>query len=144
MNRQQALDCGVTTAHIRSQVHRRRWVAVHRGVYVAHTGPLTWTQRAWCAVLDTAPSALSHESALHAGAGGGSDRGPIHVSVDAHRNVRRRPGVVVHYRADLAAEFGLIVELDGRLTLVLNREGWAGRPHPCDAPDCVVGQERAA
>ena len=102
VSRQQVLDCGVTTAYARSQLRRRRWVAVHRGVYVAHTGQLTWIQRAWCAVLDTTPSALSHDSALDAVSGNDTSRGPIHVSVDGHRNVRRRSGVVVHYRADLS------------------------------------------
>ena len=47
-------------------LRRREWARVHPGVYVAHTGPLSWPQRAWSAVLLVAPAALSGSSALHA------------------------------------------------------------------------------
>lgn len=96
--RRQALDCGVDVAYIRRRL-RREWVTVHPGVYVTHTGPLTWLQRAWAAVLDAAPAVLSHQSAVQAVLHNGS--GPIHISVDRRRRVTRRPGVVVHYRSDL-------------------------------------------
>ena len=75
-------------------------MAVFSGVYVTHTGPLTWVQRAWCALLQTTPSALSHGSAWLLLTGQGPMSGPIHVAVDARRNLRRVDGVVVHYRSD--------------------------------------------
>ena len=40
-------------------VRRRELVIAHPGVYVNHTGPLTWEQRAWVAVLACWPAALS-------------------------------------------------------------------------------------
>ncbi|WP_308191562.1 type IV toxin-antitoxin system AbiEi family antitoxin domain-containing protein [Gordonia liuliyuniae] len=101
VSRRQVLACGLGTAYLRRQLRRGSWVAVYEGVYVTHTGPMTWVQRAWCAVLDAAPAALSHRSALCAVTGVvGEANGPIHVCVDARRSVTRRPGVVVHYRTD--------------------------------------------
>ena len=76
---------------------------MHRGVYVDHTGPLTWRQRAWAACLAAWPAALSHESALRAGDGPGR-RGPdgevIHVAVRPGRRALGLDGVRVH---DLAS-----------------------------------------
>ncbi|WP_228461161.1 hypothetical protein [Gordonia spumicola] len=100
MSRSQVLGCGLDTNYVRSRLRRRDWVQFYRGVYLTHTGEPTWRQRAWAAVLDAAPAALSHESAVHAVLGGGS--GPIHIAVAAHRSVGRRPGVVLHYRSDFA------------------------------------------
>ena len=81
-------------------MRRHEWRQVHPTVYVDHTGPLTWLQRAWAAVLLYAPAALSHVSALRALDGPGRrdrvDSEPIHVAVDRTRTVRRHPGVVVH------------------------------------------------
>lgn len=95
--RGQILESGRSTALIRRNLRRREWVAVYPGVYVTHTGPLMWRQRAWAAVLDASPAALSHASAL--ADAGSSDEEPIHIVVDQRRRVTRRPGVVVHYRS---------------------------------------------
>ena len=77
---------------------------VHRGVYVDHTGPLTWRQRAWAACLAAWPAALSHQSALRAADGpgrrDGDDDGPVHVAVASGRRALGLAGVRVH---DLAA-----------------------------------------
>ncbi|MCF8608215.1 hypothetical protein L5I01_33175 [Gordonia sp. HY442] len=100
VSRRQVLECGLDSAFVRRRLRRREWVAVYDGVYVTHTGPMTWTQRAWCAILYAAPSALSHESALFSHTGDGDGRGPIHIAVKAHRSLRGRPGLVIHYRAD--------------------------------------------
>jgi hypothetical protein len=43
--RRQALEAGLTDNDIRRRLRRREWVSVHPGVYVDHTGPLTWLQR---------------------------------------------------------------------------------------------------
>lgn len=56
---------------IARMVRRRELAVVHPGVYVDHTGTLTWKQRAWAAVLLTWPAALSHDSAVRAGEGPG-------------------------------------------------------------------------
>ncbi|ALG85873.1 hypothetical protein ACH46_17005 [Gordonia phthalatica] len=96
----QVMEVGPGRAYFRRQVRRRAWVAVYPGVCVNHTGPLTWRQRAWCAVLDAQPAALSHRSALRAANPKyyqGRDDEPIHIVVDASRRVPARPGIVVHY-----------------------------------------------
>lgn len=95
ISRRQALAAGLKPPGIRRLVRRREWVVVHPGVYVDHTGPLTWSQRAWAAVLAVAPGALSHGSAL------GEHHGPIHVAVDRSRTVVPPAGVVRHYLSDL-------------------------------------------
>ncbi len=96
--RHQLLAVEVTDAEIERKLRRREWARVHPGVYVEHTGPLTWEQRAWAAVLFFAPAALSGTSALRAAnlrGHGQSDGAPIRVCVDADRTVRSRPGIVV-------------------------------------------------
>jgi hypothetical protein len=82
-------------------LRRREWVRVHPGVYVDHTGPLTWDQRAWAALLYAAPAALGGRSALRAhGVRGHDTDDVIHVVVDSTRKVRRQPGVRVQRISD--------------------------------------------
>jgi len=96
ITRSQALGFGLQAHDVRRLVRRRDWTPVHPGVYVDHTGPLSWEQRAWAAVLAVAPAALSHASAL------GPHPGPIHVAVDRSRTVLAPTGVRRHYVTDLA------------------------------------------
>lgn len=71
-SRRQALEAGLRPHDIRRLLRRREWAVVHPGVYVDHTGPLTWRQRAWAAVLYAgAGAALDRESAIRAEAGPG-------------------------------------------------------------------------
>lgn len=94
---------GESDATIRRRIRRREWAQVHPGVYVNHTGPLTWLQRAWAAVLVAAPAALCHASAIRAADGPGRrdvDDAPIHVAVARDRIVRPPKGVVVHRISD--------------------------------------------
>ena len=56
--RWQALAAGATDSDIERRLRRREWARVSPGVYVDHTGPLTWRQRAWAAVLAVWPAAL--------------------------------------------------------------------------------------
>ena len=90
---------------LRRLLRRRELVQVHPGVYVNHTGELTWLQRAWAGVLCGAPAALTHQSAIRAANGpgkrGGDDRGPIHVAIDRTRSLKEPEGVVLHQLADL-------------------------------------------
>jgi hypothetical protein len=77
-------------------------VPVHPGVYVDHTGPLTWKQRSWAAVLYAWPAALSHRSALRDGDGPGrrdSSEAPVHLAIGRDRHVADVPGVVLHRTA---------------------------------------------
>ena len=105
ISRTQAQRLGATPADLRRLVRRRLWARVHAGVFVNHTGPLTWQQRAWAAVLHADPAALCAESALRAANGPGhrdhDDSGPIHLAVDRSRTVVPPPGVVLHRLADL-------------------------------------------
>jgi hypothetical protein len=64
VSRRQLRELGACDHDIARMVRRRDLVPVHPGVYAAHTGQLTWVQRAWVAVLACWPAALSHQSAL--------------------------------------------------------------------------------
>lgn len=108
ISRRQALDAGLGPHDVRRLVRRREWTQVHPGVFVDHTGPLTWVQRAWAAVLFSWPAALSGESALRAGDGPGSRdvlrEEVVHVAVDRRRTTLLAPeGVALHYVARLEA-----------------------------------------
>lgn len=92
ISRRQALDAGLREHEIRRLLRRNEWARVHAGVYVDHTGPLTWAQRAWAAVLYAAPAALCFDSAL------GAETLPIHVAVARHRTVlNETAGVRIHH-----------------------------------------------
>ena len=85
-----------------------RWQAVHRGVYVTHSGPVDRRQRRWVAVLAAGGgriallgglSALETVGFRHLGGLGGvkSGAGTVDILVPASLTVRRPPpGVVVH------------------------------------------------
>lgn len=92
--RHQVIARGHTPAFVARKLRRRDWVAVHPGVYVNHTGPLTWRQRAWAAVLACWPAALGGWSAIRAHEGPGRRRSgddrPIEVVV---RHGRRPPSL---------------------------------------------------
>lgn len=66
MSRRQAVDSGLDDADLRRLLRRRERAGVYPGVFVNHTGPLTWHQRAWAAVLHAYPAALCAQSALRA------------------------------------------------------------------------------
>ena len=99
VTRRQALDAGLRAHHIRRLLRRNEWARVHDGVYVDHTGPLTWRQRAWAAVLYAAPAALCLESALF---GKGE---VVHVAVARGRSgLAELPGVQFHHLAHLGEQ----------------------------------------
>ena len=54
VSRAQVLACGEREHDIRRRLRRREWSVVLPGVYVDHTGPLTWEQRASAGVLHAA------------------------------------------------------------------------------------------
>ena len=94
--RRQLLDAQLTQAHIDTLLRRRELVVAHPGVYVAHTGTPTWSQRSWAAVLYAGRSALHLGSALHQQGLDSAPRGPIHVAVDWTRRVAPQAGIHVH------------------------------------------------
>lgn len=93
-SRQQFLAGGWQPHDIRRAIRRRELAAVHPRIYVDHTGPPTWLQRAWAAVLFASPAVLAGESALHVD-GVLAASGPIVVAIDAARRVRAPNGVEV-------------------------------------------------
>lgn len=106
ISRSQALHAGLGPHDIRRLLRRREWAVAFTGVYVAHTGELTWLQRAWVAVLAAWPATLTHRSAIRAVSGPGlrghDDAGPLHVAVDrSRRTLVTPPGVVLHHLAAL-------------------------------------------
>lgn len=112
IGRRQALAAGLTATDVARRLRRREWVVVHPGVYVDHTGPLTWHQRAWAAVLACWPAALAGWSALRAHEGPGRrshrDDGPIDVVVRHGRRPPRLDGV----RARESRHFDATVQLN--------------------------------
>jgi hypothetical protein len=103
VRRAQALDGGMAPHDIRRMIRRNEWAIVHPGVYVDHTGPLPWLQRAWAGVLSVWPAALCGESALRAVEGPGRrDRDQtIQVVVEHHRRVTAPTGVRLRHSGRL-------------------------------------------
>lgn len=103
VSRRQVLEIGLSAHDLRRLERRRELARVHPGVYVDHTGPLTWLQRAWAAVLYAAPAALCDASALRGvdDAVRPGDDSLIHVAVDRHRRILAPPGVRIHRIAHL-------------------------------------------
>jgi len=96
VSRRQVLAAGGTENDIERLIRRRAWTRVHAGVYVDHTGALTWNQSAWAAVLLLAPAALSGGSALRAhGIRGHDGQSCIEVAVPATRHLVAREGIRV-------------------------------------------------
>jgi hypothetical protein len=89
--RWQALAVGATDSDIERRLRRREWARVSPGVYVDHTGPLAWRQRAWAAVLAVWPAALDGRSALRAHGLREPAEPRISVVVDHSRRVDARP-----------------------------------------------------
>jgi hypothetical protein len=100
ISRRQVIACGGRDHDIARLLRRRLWARVHDGVYVNHTGQLTWDQRAWAAVLYYAPAALDGDSALRAyglrrAGSPRRDDEPLRVVIADHRCVTRVSGVKV-------------------------------------------------
>ena len=91
---------GVTRVDIERRLRRNELRRVHPRVYADHTGPLTWTQRAWAAVLYAAPAFLCWARLEQPR--GRDVGGPIHVAIDRSRRVRPQDGLVIHRLAGLA------------------------------------------
>lgn len=104
VSRRQLLAAGRTESELRCWLRHRLLVVVHPGVYVDHTGALTWRQRAWAAVLLAWPSVLAGPSAIRAVVPWSRqvpEAGPIHVAVRHGRKVDEPEGVRVVQTRDL-------------------------------------------
>ncbi|RHW26803.1 hypothetical protein D0Z08_11390 [Nocardioides immobilis] len=103
--RRQALAAGMTPIDVARMVRRSEWVQVHRGVYVNHTGHLSWNQRAWAAVLACWPAALDGWSAVRAHEGPGRRAGDRAIAiVVAHERKVVAPAGVIPRRARAFAD----------------------------------------
>jgi hypothetical protein len=90
--RQLLKDCRLAPHDLERMLRQRELADVHRAVFVNHTGPLTWPQRAWAAVLHAGPSAALYLRSAEEPPGDG----PIHVAIDASRQVGPLEGVEIH------------------------------------------------
>jgi very-short-patch-repair endonuclease len=89
----QALQHGMTPKQIRWRLDRGDWRRIHRGVYLTHTGPVTWRVRAWAALLRCGDgSVLILESAAHVWRLGGEPR-TITVGVPSGRHPAAAQGM---------------------------------------------------
>ncbi|MEO7754213.1 MAG: hypothetical protein ABIS35_12455 [Terracoccus sp.] len=100
--RRQALAAGLDDDDLERLLRRRDLSRVHPGVYVGHTGAMTWLERAWAAVLFHAPAALAGPSALRLHRTGarlvdpGTVDDAIHVVVATGRRLNPPAGVLLH------------------------------------------------
>ena len=99
VTRAELMAAGLNRSDIDRLVRRRSLCKVHPRVYVDHTGPLTYDQRLWAAVLAVEPAVLCGTTVVSPDP---RDK-VIHVAVDATRTVISPQGVRVHRVRGLAA-----------------------------------------
>lgn len=96
---------GLTRADLVRMQRHKELVRVHPRVYVDHTGPLSWHQRAWAAVLYAAPAYVCGPSVEPPRSERPVQPGmvpePIHVAIDQSRRVGSQPGIVIHRLTNL-------------------------------------------
>ena len=88
VSRAQVRAAGGSDCDIERLLRRRHWARVMDGVYVEHTGPLGWNERAWAAVLRASPSVLSGPAALLAHGLRGHQDSQVEVAIADSRRVR--------------------------------------------------------
>ena len=100
VSRRQLFDeAGCQLFDIQRLLRRRDLVRVHDGVFVDHTGDLTWLQRAWVGTHLAWPAALTHDSAIRAADGpgrAGRDDSVIHLAVARDRHTSVPAGYRLH------------------------------------------------
>ena len=102
ISRRQLIDAGVVPHEIERLLRRREVAPAARGVLVCHTGPPTWRQRVWAALLAAGPAAADRFTAIDLACGReGSAAAPVQITCDATRRVKSWPGVAVHRRRHL-------------------------------------------
>jgi hypothetical protein len=99
VTRAELMGAGLTRPDIDRLVRRKELRQVHRRVYVDHTGPLTYDQRIWAAVLAVAPAVVCGHTLVRPQPA--AER--IDVAVEATRHVKEPDGVRVHRISGLDA-----------------------------------------
>lgn len=95
ISRRQLGRGSATDNDLRRMVRRRELARVLPGVYVNHTGPTSWHQRAWAGVLYYWPAALWGDSAMQSILGRRwrrSSDAPIQIAIDVSRTLVAHPG----------------------------------------------------
>jgi hypothetical protein len=102
----QALEAGMTIAHVRGEVRSGRWQIMHRGVYAAFNGSPSRRAELWGSLLRAGPEAvLSHETAAEVYGLIDKRSRLIHVTVPHESNPERcgpMAGVIIHRSRSLA------------------------------------------
>ena len=104
VSRRQLHEAAFQPHDLKRLLRRRDLVRLYDGVFVNHTGTLTWLQRAWAGVLLAWPAALCHDSAIRATDGpgrSGRDDRTIHLAIDRGRSLAVPPGYRLHRLARL-------------------------------------------
>lgn len=97
ITRRQIAQCGRSPRVPRSRLESGRWQLIHPGVYLTYSGPITWSSRAWAAVLACGRgAALSHRSAGYLGGLVASQPRQLDVTIPHDRQVRPLAGVRLH------------------------------------------------
>ena len=107
VSRRQIAGRAGSPGDIERMLRRRELVRIVPGVFVNHTGEVTWMQRAWVGCLAVWPAVLDRGSALRAFAGPGwrayDDAGPIQLAVEVSRHVATPAGYQVRRVTELNA-----------------------------------------
>lgn len=88
----QARALGISSSWLSRQIQAGHWQRLYQGVYVTHSGPLSWFARAHAALLIGQPNAyLSHETAWFLAKMQPSPPRLITVSINRDYALRSRP-----------------------------------------------------
>lgn len=99
LDRRQVLAAGVSPKALRWRLEHGLWQTVHRGIYLTHSGDLTWRARAWAALLWCGDgSALGLDAAAYVWRLRPGEPRVIAVAVPHGRSVRAVDGVRVVQR----------------------------------------------
>lgn len=105
VTRQQAESAGWTEGQVNRHLASGRWRALHRGVFITHTGPVSWTSRVWAALLHAGPDAVaSHRTAGRLQGLVDEDPQVLELLVPWEQRVENRPGLVVRRARNLASQ----------------------------------------
>jgi hypothetical protein len=96
VTRAQAIAAGWTDGQVTRHLLSGRWRRLHHGVFVTHTGPVSWRADVWAGLLHAGPGAVaSHRTAARLQGLVDEDPSDVELLVPWGHRVRERPGIVV-------------------------------------------------